>query len=499
MAFVEARNIRRSFPGVVALDGVDLRIEAGSVHVLAGENGAGKSTLVRILTGTEAPESGELLIDGHDALIDRTQFGKIAFVPQELNLFRHLSVAENLLMPFRRTGFGSVVLSRRRMHAAASEHLARFAIRARPEQKVSEISVSDQQLLQIARAATVWGFRMLILDEPTSSLTGNETERLFRIIRQLRDSGHAVIFISHKMDEITALGDEVTVLRNGRVVGHSALNRITVPKLIQLMSGEEVRLDETFKPRVAAGEPLLAVHRLGGRGFRDVSFELRRGEILGFAGLVGAGRTELMQTIFGMLGASGGTVTLEGAPLALGSPSASVRRGLLYLSEERKLHGILPRRSVRENIGISVMRQTAPRGVISSIDERRLVAEVIERYGIRTASLETRIMFLSGGNQQKTIIGRAMAQAPRVLIFDEPTKGIDVRTKAEIYRLMQALAEKGIGIVLVSSEMEELRRCASRIITMYQGAISGEFINDETDRDTLVAAIIGQAPGQHAA
>jgi ribose transport system ATP-binding protein len=266
-----------------------------------------------------------------------------------------------------------------------------------------------------------------------------------------------------------------------------------------MMSGEEVRLDQRFQPRGSLGDTLLEVQGLSGTGFEDVSFTLRRGEILGFAGLVGAGRSEVMQTIFGHLAASAGKVGMQGKPWQLGDPTASVRRGMLYLSEERKLHGILPRRSLRENIGISLFGQTAPHDLISRRREALLVAQVIERYGIRTSSPEQRIMFLSGGNQQKAIIGRAMAQAPRLLIFDEPTKGIDVRTKAEIYRLMQELAEAGIGIILVSSEMEELRRCASRIITMYAGRISGEFITDRTDNDALVRAIIGSGSGRHAA
>ena len=504
MAFIEATGITRSFPGVKALASVDLAVELGRVHVLAGENGAGKSTLVKILTGTLAPDGGTLAIDGGDALADRRRFDNVAYVPQELSLFRHLSVAENLLMPFSRAklgraGLGRTLLSRRSMNRLAAEQIARFDIRAKPGQAVGGIAVSDQQLLQIARAAMARDFKVLILDEPTSSLTATETERLFAIVRQLRDSGRAIIFISHKMDEIFALGDSVTVLRNGQTVGHAPLADVTPAGLIRMMSGEEVRLDQRFQPRGDVGDTLLAVQGLSGTGFEDVSFTLRRGEILGFAGLVGAGRSEVMQTIFGHLAARAGTVRMEAQPWRLGDPTASVRRGMLYLSEERKLHGILPMRSLRENIGISLFGQTAPHDLISRRREALLVAQIIERYGIRTSSPEKRIMFLSGGNQQKAIIGRAMAQAPRILIFDEPTKGIDVRTKAEIYRLMQELAEAGIGIILVSSEMEELRRCASRIVTMYAGRISGEFITDQTDNDALVRAIIGSGSGRHAA
>jgi len=493
MAILEAAGIRRSYPGVVALDGVDLRLEAGRVHVLAGENGAGKSTLVKILTGIERPETGTIRIDGRDALADRALFRQIAYVPQELNLFAHLSVAENLLMPFGRAGLG-VIPRRGRMRGLAQAQLRRFGIRARPEQKAGEIAVSDQQLLQIARAASAREFRALILDEPTSSLTDMETARLFAVLRRLRDDGHAIVFISHKMAEIFDLGDEVTVLRNGRRVGHAPIEAIDAAGLIRLMSGEEVRLDDVVPPATRPGPLLLRAAGLSGQGFSDVSFELRQGEVLGVAGLVGAGRSDVMQTLFGFLPASGGGVELGGEALRLGSPAHSVRRGLVYLSEERKLHGILPRRSLRENIAVSLLGRISTGGVISARRERALTGEIIARYAIRAASPETRIMFLSGGNQQKAIIGRAMAQSPRVLIFDEPTKGIDVRTKAEIYRLIAELARSGVGIILVSSEMEELRRCATRIITMYQGRISGDFPNPGTDSDTLLAAIIGHHP-----
>ena len=508
MALLEARHIRRQYPGVLALDDVSLGIEAGSVHVLAGENGAGKSTLIRTLTGVSAPDSGSIAIDGRDALADRGLFGLVAYVPQELNLFAHMSVAENLFMPFGRSGLGGASFSPAALDRAARPYLDRFGIHARPGQAAGSIGVSDQQLLQIARASTRQGFRVLILDEPTSSLTASETGRLFALIRQMRDAGHAIVFVSHKMEEMFEIGDSVTVLRNGRSVGHHRMDAIDERGLIRLMSGDEMRLDRGFQPKQAANgaasaAPILEVRGLGGRGasgrgFADVSFSLRRGEILGFAGLVGAGRSELMQTVFGILKPTSGTVTLDGRPLRPGRPDLSVGRGMIYLSEERKLHGILPLLSVRENIGISLLRQTAPRGVISGRTETLLAHEVIARYGIRTPDAEQKIRFLSGGNQQKVIIGRAMAQRPRLLIFDEPTKGIDIRTKGEIYAIMQQLAEEGVGIILVSSDLTELRRCATRIATLYHGRLTGLFETAGTDAQTLVAAIIGAGP-RHAA
>ncbi|MFT3962308.1 sugar ABC transporter ATP-binding protein [Propionivibrio sp.] len=492
MAFIETSGIVRRFPGVVALNGVSLAIELGQVHVLAGENGAGKSTLVKILTGTYRPSEGSLRIDGGDPLAHPELFDYVAYVPQELSLFEHMTVAENLFMPFGKSGTGGLRIDYAALNRAATEYIERFEIGARPGQRVKDIPVADRQLVQIARASTQRRFKAIILDEPTSSLTAKETERLFGIVRQLRDTNHAVVFISHKMDEIFALGDVVTVLRNGENVGTRAMRDLDARELIRMMSGEEIAIDRQFQPQAAPGEEILRVRDLCGPRFHDVSFALRRGEILGFAGLVGAGRSEVMQTIFGFLPARGGTVEVEGKPWPLGDTSRSTRNGVLYLSEERRMHGIFPLLGVRENVGIALLdRLCGAPGVISREKETRAAREVIDTYAVKTASLDQAIMFLSGGNQQKVIIGRAMLRRPRLLIFDEPTKGIDVRTKAEIYRLMKQLAEQGVGIILVSSDMEELRKCASRIVTMYRGTVNGEYVTAATTNQQLVAAILG--------
>jgi ribose transport system ATP-binding protein len=499
MAFLEVKGVRKAFPGVVALDRVDLSIELGTVHVLAGENGAGKSTLIRALTGIMEIDAGTIHIDGQDAHAHRALFDLVAYVPQEISLFPHMTVAENLFMPFDKSGFGGPVLSRATLNAAARPYLERFDIHARPEQTVASIAVSDRQLLQIARAATRRAFKVLILDEPTTSLTTREIARLLGIVRRLRDEGHAIVFVSHKMDEVFDIGTNVTVLRNGTTVGHRRLADIDEQQLIRLMSGDEVHLDQTFQPDAAVAEPILEVEHLSGHGFRDVSFRLHRGEILGFAGLIGAGRSELMQGLFGFTRPSRGLARLNGRPLHLGSPARSVASGILYLSEDRQQHGILPTLSVRENIGISVLDQICRAGVISTSAERRAVGGVIAAYDIKTASPEKKIMFLSGGNQQKAIIGRAMARRPKVLIFDEPTRGIDVRNKVEIYKIMKKLAEDGVGIILISSELAELKRCATRILTMHNGELSGEFDARTTDADRLVGAMIGSAESTYVA
>jgi len=489
---VEAQAITRRYPGVVALDGVSITIHPGRVHVVAGENGAGKSTLVKILTGTEQATEGEIRILGRNALEDPSLFRRIGYVPQEISLFPHLSVAENLFMPFDRTGFGGVFVRGAELERAARPLLERFRIRGDARRQARELSVSDQQLLMIARACAHRTLDVLILDEPTSSLTIAEVERLFEIVRALRAEGKGIVFISHKSEEIFEIGDEITVLRDGRAVGHCAMAEIDESRLLSLMAGEEVSIEEHYQPESTAGDVLLEVRGMTGTGFRDVSFTLRRGEVLGFAGLVGSGRSELMQSIFGYRPAERGEVRLLGRRLPLGDPSRSVAAGLLYLSEERRLHGIFPMQSVLHNIGIALFGETAPYGLVSSRRERDLVRRIVARFGVRTPSLSQRIMFLSGGNQQKAIIGRAMAVRPKVLVLDEPTRGIDVRTKTEIYQLVKRLAEEGIGIVLISSDMLELRNCASRILCMYAGELCAEFDSRHCTNEELVAAIVGR-------
>ncbi|SMC82917.1 sugar ABC transporter ATP-binding protein [Primorskyibacter flagellatus] len=488
MAYLEARGLGRDFPGVTALNDVDIDVESGRAHVLVGENGAGKSTFVKLVTGTDRPSRGQIRIDGKDAAEHPDLFRYIAYVPQELSLFPHMSVAENLLMPFHASGHRGLV-RRRTLEAKTQSYLDRFGIAAKPSDLVRNISVPDQQLLQIARASTNTDMRVLILDEPTSALTPVEVERVFRVVRDFHERGIGVVFISHKMDEVFDIGDDYTVLRNGKKVDAGQLADVDEDRLIRAMSGQKLELGTMFRPKVPRGKPLLTVTGLSGRKFDDVSFTLDRGEILGFAGLVGSGRSEIMQTIFGFLKARGGRVSLDGADWPLGDTTKSVAGGMLYLSEERKHHGIFPHLSLRENIGLSITDLTnSPLG-ISAARERAAVDDIIKDYEIRTASREKKISFLSGGNQQKAIIGRAMAMTPKILIFDEPTKGIDVRTKAQIYKIMQGLAEQGIGIILVSSEMDELRKCASRIITMHSGRITGDFDSATADSEQLVGAI----------
>jgi ribose transport system ATP-binding protein len=490
MKVLEASGITKVFPGVTALDSVDVSFEPGQIHAIIGENGAGKSTLIKCLTGVYTPEQGSVMIDGQDALKNKELFNKVAYVPQEIDLFGHMSVAENLFLPFEKSGFKGLV-NQKELEKAAVPLLEKFRIPVRPDDLVKDISVSSQQLLQIARATVHEEYEVLMLDEPTTSLTTKDTQILFEIIKEIQKENKAIVFISHKLEEIFALSDVITVFRNGKKVAYSELEKVDIPWVIKQMTGRELNQEQTFLSEKVSDDVLMEVEHLTGADFTDVSFTLKRGEILGFSGLVGAGRSELMQAIFGYLPVYAGSVKIGGKDWKLGDTTYSVQNGLIYLPEERKKQGILPVLSVRENIAISALDSLKSGLSISRKGEEQLAQEVIETYDIKTPDSDKEIQFLSGGNQQKVIIGRSMCCSPQVLVFDEPTKGIDVGTKTEIYKLMKKLAEeKNIGIILISSEMDEVQKCSNRIIAMYEGRKVGEF-DAPAEKKDIMSAIIG--------
>lgn len=490
MKVLEAKNISKFFPGVIALDSVDCSFQTGEIHCVIGENGAGKSTLIKCLTGVYTPEQGEIWIHGEDAMKKKELFDKVAYVPQEIDLFPHMSVAENLFVPYEKSGFKGMV-NQKALEEKAFPLLEKFQIHVKPGDLVKDIPVSAQQLLQIARATVHEDYEVLMLDEPTTSLTTDDTEILFDIIRRIQKEGKAVIFISHKLEEIFALGDVITVFRNGKRVAHAKLQEVDIPWVIAQMTGREVKQDEKFFSENVKEDVLLEVEHLTGERFADVSFQLKKGEILGFSGLVGSGRSELMQAIFGYVPVYSGTVKMEGQEWKLGDTNYSVRHGFIYLPEERKKQGILPVLSIRENISVAALEKVWSAVGISRKKENALAWDVIKAYDVKTPDAEKEIQFLSGGNQQKVIIGRAMSCEPKVLVFDEPTKGIDVGTKAEIYRLMKELAEeRGIGIILISSEMEEVKKCSNRIVALYHGKVAGEY-DAKADKEVVLSAIIG--------
>jgi len=496
MRILEAHNITKSFPGVVALKNVNVAFETKKIHGIIGENGAGKSTLVKILTGIYQPDKGEILIEGKEAIDHRNNklFEKVTFVPQELDIFQNLTVAENLFMPFRKSGFEDTFVNMGKLYRAAIPWLEKFNINVDPNNLVKNISISNQQLLQVARAFVNKYFKIIILDEPTTSLTMSGTTCLFDAIRKLKTEDKAIIFISHKLDEVFDICDEITVLRNGEKVGYSRIKDIDRRWVITKMSARDINEESTFRPKKRKTEDIiLEVNELSGLGFSNINFNLHKGEILGFSGLVGAGRSEIMQTIFGLLPVKSGNVKFEGKPWKFGNTNFSIRMGLFYLPEERKRQGILPLLSVQHNIGIALIDKISNGIVISSPKERNLVEKVIDSYDIKTPTIKRQIIYLSGGNQQKVIIGRAMFCMPKILIFDEPTKGIDVGTKNDLYRMMKKIVdEEGVSIILVSSELEELLRCSNRIITVYNGEKVGEFETENTKESEILNSILGE-------
>jgi ABC-type sugar transport system ATPase subunit len=488
---LEASKITKRFPGVVALDGVDISFEPGKIHCIIGENGAGKSTLIKILTGVYTPDEGNILIENTDVTTNKKMFEKVSYVPQELDLFKSMTVAENLFMPFFKSGFNSFIVNKKELYKKAIPYLQKFQISAKPDDLVADISVSEQQLLQIAHGTVNQYCEIVLLDEPTTSLTSKDTERLFEVINQLKKENKAIVFISHKLEEIFAIGDEITVLRNGKKVAYSDIKDVDIPWVIKQMTGREIDENIKYQPNRRSNEVLLSVENLTGESFSNISFNLHKGEILGFSGLVGAGRTEIMQTIFGYLPAWAGKVTLEGENWRLGDTNYSVNNGLIYIPEERKQHGILPSLSVKENISMPLLNKLVNFFYIPKNKEHAVANEIIDAYKVKTPSMNKEIKYLSGGNQQKIIIGRSMYCKPKVLIFDEPTKGIDVGAKAEIYKIMKNLADEGIGIILISSELEEIKKCANRIITIYEGTKVGEFETSKTENSSIINSIMG--------
>ncbi len=489
MKILEGKNISKYFPGVIALQDVNISINSGEIHCIIGENGAGKSTLIKCLTGIQAPERGSVEIEGTDAYSHTKLFKKIAYAPQEINLFPYLSVAENLFLPYKRSGHKGLYV-KNKIEKDAINLLKKFNINVSPSELVKNISVSQQQLLQIARAMVLEDYQVLLLDEPTTSLTTADTKLLFKILKQLKEEGKAIVFISHKLEEIFALGDIITVFRNGEKVAYSEIKNIDINWIIKQMTGHEIILNQTFESYKINDRILMEVKNLTGEQFTDCSFNLKSGEILGFAGLVGAGRSELMQAIFGYLPIYKGSIKINNKDWKFGDTNHSIKNGLVYLPEERKSQGILADLSIKENISVSILDSLINKGCISSEKEKTLANKVIHDYDIKTPGMNRKIKYLSGGNQQKVIIGRAMCCNPKILIFDEPTKGIDVGTKSEIYKMMKQLAENtGIGIILISSEMDEVLKCSNRIITLYNGKITGNFTNPQ--KQQVMSAIIG--------
>lgn len=502
------RGLSKSFPGVRALDDVDLTLHAGEVHALIGENGAGKSTLIKLLTGVYRPDAGEITFQGGKVSFAtplEAQKAGISTIYQEVNLVPLLSVARNLFLGREpRNRFG--VLDIARMNREAEETLRGHGVRVDVRRPLRTLGVGAQQMVALARAVAT-DARIVIMDEPTSSLEPREVETLFAVIRRLRDAGIAVVYVSHRLDELYAVCSTVTVLRDGRRVHHGRLADLDRLALVATMLGRdlgEVREEGLTKftgdhqatgtqPVLDAAE-LTVPHKLHG-----VSLSIRPGEVVGLGGLLGSGRTETVKAISGALPVRSGRVTVAGVPLRGGSAPAAIRAGVSLLPEDRKSEGIVPGLSVRENIALAVLPRLSRFGLVSEARVDSVVDTFIERLRIKASSPHQRVGELSGGNQQKVLLARWLAMNPKVLLLDEPTRGIDVGAKAEVQKLVDELAADGLGVLLISSDLEELIEGSDRVVVLKDGAVVGELTGDDVTEDKLMRTIAGDAQVEHLA
>ncbi|HEY0605322.1 MAG TPA: sugar ABC transporter ATP-binding protein [Herpetosiphonaceae bacterium] len=485
---LQVQHLSKSFGGVHALRDVQFELRSGEIHALLGENGAGKSTLIKLMTGIYQPDAGEILLDGQPVHFENTHAAQaqgVVAIYQEPSLFPDLDIAENIFVGRQPTRRGRIDWSR--MYADAADLLRRLGVALDPRTKARALSVAQMQLVEIARAISIQA-RLLIMDEPTSSLTLGEIEDLFVIVRQLRAQGTSIIFISHHLEELFALCDRVTILRDGTYVGTRDMDAITNEGLIQMMVGRT--LNELFpKQAVEPGAVVLEVQGLGVAGsFADVSFSLRRGEILGMAGLIGAGRTEVARALFGVDRATSGTIKLDGRPVTISSPHTAMELGIGYVPEDRKLHGLVLDMSIADNITLPELSSFARMGWIDTRREQQAAATSAKQLEVKMSSVEQPVGQLSGGNQQKVVLAKWLGTQPRVLILDEPTRGIDVGTKAAVHRLMSSLAAQGLAILMISSELPEVLGMSDRILVMREGRVTGHFSRAEATQERLMAA-----------
>jgi ribose transport system ATP-binding protein len=487
------RGICKAFPGVKALDDVSFELRRGEVHVLLGENGAGKSTLMRVLSGACTRDAGEILLDGRAVALQSPREAQalgISTIYQEFNLVPQISAAENIFLgrePLRVPG----VINRARLMTDARELLQSLGTSLDPALRVKELSVAEQQMVEVAKALSI-DARILIMDEPTSALTESEIDQLFAAIARLTKSGVSVIYISHRMEEVARVGHRATVMRDGRYIATLPLPS-PVSELVRLMADRDVA-DHFPRPARVKGNELLRVEHVSrGPRLRDVSLTLHRGEILGVAGLLGAGRTELARVIAGADVPERGRVLLDGQPLRLHAPSDAIRAGIGFVPEDRKRHGIVPSQTVTANFSLPQLRRLCRAGVIDRGREQALAARWVGELRVKTASLATRVVTLSGGNQQKVVLGKWLAAGADVLIVDEPTRGIDVAAKMEIYQLLDRLAVRGAAILMISSELPEILGMSDRVLVMHQGRVQALFERHEATQARVLNAALGLA------
>jgi ribose transport system ATP-binding protein len=492
------KGIGKSFPGVKALEGVSLTVREGQVHALLGENGAGKSTLIKILSGAYTRDEGEILFEGKPATIRKPEDAQalgVSTIYQEFNLARDLTVAENIFLGHLPTRGLRVdwETARRRSRELLDRLGATFGV----DTIVAGLSVAEQQLVEIAKSLNR-DTRILVMDEPSAVLGEGDLERLFQVVRTLQAQGIGIIYISHRMREILELADEVTVLKDGRYVGTRSVADVTMDELVRMMIGRDLK-DVYPKREPRLGEVVLEVKGLGrSRLVHDVSFQLRAGEIVGFAGITGSGRTEVVRAIFGA-DACTGEMRVSGKPYRPRSPTDAIARGIALVNEDRKAHGLFLKLDVTVNTTVSALRSLCRLGVIRRARERALVRRMIEDLRIKTPGASFIVVNMSGGNQQKVILARWLSVETKVLIMDEPTRGIDVGSKSEIYQLMDELTKRGVGILMISSELPEVQGMSDRVLVMREGTIVGELPRAEATEEAIMRfAVGGDAPAARA-
>jgi inositol transport system ATP-binding protein len=494
---LEARHVSKSFAGVRVLEEVSLQLRPGEVQALIGENGAGKSTLMKILAGVEYPDTGTVSIDGHIVPPGNPHLALkagIGMIFQELLPFPELSVAENVLMGQQPVSRWLRSIDHHEMHRRAAQLLARLQAPIPTTRRMRDLGVAESQLVEIAKALS-HRVRVLIMDEPTSALTEHEVEGLNKVIRDLRSDGTAVVYISHKLDEIFRLADRISVLRDGRMVACGDVGEFTTARLISLMVGRDQA--ETAVPKTAnLGPEALAVDRLSKRNcFKDVSFRVRRGEVLGLAGLMGAGRTEIVNAIYGLEPPDSGTIAVAGCCVEIQTPGDALRAGIGLVSEDRKLFGLVPTMTVGENLTLAALRRVCRGGAIVHRLEREAADNSVSTLGIRARTEVQSVDHLSGGNQQKVVLGRTLFAEPEILLLDEPTRGIDVQARSEVHLLIRELARSGKAVVLVSSEMPELLSLSDRILVIRQGAVAAELDARKTGAEEVLRFAMPESRG----
>ncbi len=489
---IQMNNIHKAFGTNQVLSGVDFELRAGEVHALMGENGAGKSTMMNIVVGLHPRDEGVILIDGKETYFDNPKQAEeagIAFIHQELNIWPEMTVLENLFIGKEITS-GAGWLNSRKMKALAKEQLARLAVNLPLQQEAGLCSVGQQQMIEVAKALMT-NAKVIIMDEPTAALTEREINKLFEVIRSLKKEGVSIVYISHRMEEIFALCDRITVMRDGRTVDTKDISATSFDEVVRKMVGRE--LTERYPARTAKpGEVVLEVKNATKQGqFSDVSFNVRAGEIVGFSGLMGAGRTEIMRALFGLESLDSGEIRIHGKSVRIRRPDDAVRHGIGFITEDRKDEGLILDFSIRDNMALPNLFSFTSNGFISNKKEEEFVDTLIKRLQVKTQSSATPARSLSGGNQQKVVIAKWIGIGPSLLILDEPTRGVDVGAKREIYQLMNELTDRGVAIIMVSSELPEVLGMSDRIIVVHEGKLSGELPREQATQEQIMTLATG--------